>query len=108
MKLNSSNTVTVVLSNMKVLATMQNLSFQSDLCSEDRKQLSLLLKERRKPNTNGTERKDIKLKRNTLLLKGTKYGYTDGKSFILEGADSSLTDSDLSVTSPSGASNMDS
>ncbi len=86
-KLNSSSTVTAVLSSKKALATLHHLSIQPDLSPEDRKKLSILLKERRKLIDEGTIRKDIKIKGNILILKGEKYGYTDGESFILEGAE---------------------
>ena len=45
-KLNSSNIVTTVLSSRKTLAKLDHISIQPDLSTEDRKKLTILLKER--------------------------------------------------------------
>ena len=112
-KLNSSNTVTTVLSSKKNLAKLDHISIQPDLNKEDQKKRAILLKERRKLIIEGIQRKNIKVKGNMLLVNGSKYGSTDGETFLPENISNTTeekqthctsSDSNCSVASPTDTS----
>ena len=80
-KMIRSHEVASVLSNRKKLATTPGISIKPDLSPEDRKVESLLLKERRSLIHSGVDRKEIKIKGNTLLVNKEKHGHVINSTF---------------------------
>ena len=71
-----------VLSQRSKLSTKPNISVKPDKSSEDRKIESLLLLERRKLISSGTDSKSIKLCHNKILVDNVIYGMVRDSSFV--------------------------
>ena len=80
--LTRTNDVQVILQNRQELAKHRGIFIRPDLPAEQRKTQSLPLKERWSFLQSGVARSDIKIKGNTLLVKGQKCGYVSNNVFI--------------------------
>ena len=84
--LSRSNDVISVLANRRHLSHSSqypHISIKPDLTPEARKVESILLKQRRELITSGTNPRDIKIRRDTLLINGRKHGVVVDSTFQL-------------------------
>lgn len=70
-RLTSSNDVSSITSNCPALAKLDNITIQPDLSPYDRKILSILLRKKKDFKEEGVDRKEIKIKGNSILVNGS-------------------------------------
>ncbi len=81
-KLLRTTEVSAILSNRSKL-TKSKVYIKPYMTPSERNSESILLKERKSLISSGANPKDIKVKRNKLLLNGSVYGSVQGSSFSL-------------------------
>ena len=106
-KFSRSCDVTYILSKRRNLASLPGIQIEPELSPKERSTRSTLLKERRSLINSDISRSDIRIRGNTIYLKGKKLGYADGPNFFSNHPTPSPMVSQNSSRSTSPSSNAD-